>query len=343
VGVTQAEVQLHHARTLIELLHPVPTAATLIEITGLAPKRKPIKRYFFTADVAAEYALEINAERFSAFVSVNPRKAMTGFEHDVPFVSTVGLDLQPERTSIGEVEKRLAAGGIPPTAVGSSGNGAHMYLRLSEPADPTKAKVVWERLCKYTGSDCIFNVNRILRLAGTVNWKTPPSWCYLTSVNPERTYTIDQIDLALDRLGAGPARQPQEGIPVPVDPPVDWLELRQRLPPGVIDIIDSGEKNAYSERQVTRSEADWVVVCALVSAGVPDEMIHWVYETQPVGLMKYRTTGARYLNRTIEAARRATAEQLVNRPVTRMGVAHQRFTGGAGDAQREHRMHKMYR
>jgi len=309
--------QAHH---LISLLHPRACEASLIEITAMGGKY-PMKRYLTDPAIAAQHAIELNLQGMSAFVNVNPRSAFSGFERDVPCVTALFLDLQPAEVTkrlaltagvdpIDEVRRRLALGRISPTITVTSGNGYHMYLKLSPPADPQKAKIVWERLCRFTGSDPVFSVNRIARLPGSVNWKNPPRWCFMlaSDIYPDRMYSLDEIDSALDRLGAGPARPPKEGIPVPVNPPVNWLELRKRLPEGVLDIIDTGEKNAFSERQVTRSEADWVVVCALVRVGCPDEMIHWVYETQPVGIMKYRESGARYLNKTIEAARRATAE-----------------------------------
>ncbi len=337
--------QLHHAQTLISLLHPAPSATTLIEITGLAPhlRQRPRKMYFLDAAVAAQCVEELCTERVNAFVSVNPRSAMSGEKQYVPFISTIALDLQPERTSIQDVVFRLETGHIPPTAIVWSGYGAHMYLRLREPAPVATAELIGDRLCKFTGSDAIWNASRIMRCPGSLNWKrNPPSWCYLTAVDASRAYTLDQIDIALDRLGAGPARPVHEGIPVSENPPTDWLELRRMLSPGVLDIIDTGEKNAYSEKQVTRSEADWVVVCALVSAGAPDEMIEWVYETQPVGLLKYRSSGVRYLRQTIASARRATAEPIQNRLVTRT-VAHPRFTGSSADTARGRSAGRMYR
>ncbi len=340
--MSTSEMQMWHARTLIDLLHPAPHVTALIEITGLAPKQRPIKRYFTDGALAAECGVDINSTRSSVFVSINARNAMAGFEHNVPAVTAFGLDLQPERTSIESVAERLAHGGIAPTITTVSGHGAHMYLLLSEPAEPHAAKLVWERLCKYTGSDPIFNTNRIFRLTGTVNWKTEPRWCYLTAVHAERRYTIAQIVAALDQLGAAPVHRQKEGIQVGINPPIDWMELRRLLSPGVLDVIDTGEKNAYSEKQVTRSEADWLVICELVRLGAPDEMIHWIYETQPVGVLKYRSAGARYLHQTIASARRATADTLQDRPHTPT-IRYARATGSSRDDQRNNYNRRMYR
>lgn len=326
-------MQLVHARSLISTVHTVPSTSALIEITGLAPKHKPRKRYFTDPELAANYAVSTNTEGYSVFVGVNPRKAMSGFEADVPYVHALPLDLQPERTSIQEVFDKLTACGVPPSITAWSGNGAHAYLLLDAPTEPHAAKLVSERLCKATGSDAIFNTNRILRIPGSVNWKQPPRWCYLTGLWPDRRYSLEQITKALDCMGAPAVVRRKEGIPVPTEPPLDWLDIRKRLSPGVLDIIDTGEKNAYSEAQVTRSEADWVVVCALVRAGVTDEMIAWIYETQPVGMLKYREVGAHYLNQTIHTARRATAAPAVERAAARSGPPV--YRGGAIDSVRQ--------
>jgi hypothetical protein len=329
------DLQMQHAMKAISLLHRVPCDTRLIEITALGPKhQRPVKRWFTDPALAADFALDMNAGRLSVFCAINTRNAFAGFEHNVPEVTALALDLQPERTSIEQVAAWLDSIGIGPTATTSSGFGAHMYFLLSEVAEPQQAKLVWERLCKVTKSDAIFNTNRILRLPGSLNWKKdPPRWCYFTDLQVHRQYTIRQIDRALDLVNAPPARTAKEGIPIDPNQSMDWPELRRNLHASVLDIIDTGEKNAFSERQVTRSEADWLVICALVRAGATDQMIHWIYETLPVGMLKYRSAGAHYLHRTVESARRATADHLDNRPKTRT-ISYSRPRGSSRDDQR---------
>lgn len=324
---------LTHAAALITTLHPRPHVGALVEITTSVARRH-FKRYFTDTHIATEFAVESSLQGSSAFVGVNPKSAMTGFECDVAYVSALFLDLQPERTSIEGVASRMTAMGIPPSITCWSGNGAHMYL-IIDPVEPMKAKPVWERLCKFTGSDPVFNVNRVARIPGTLNWKkSPPSWAYLTSINPERRYDVMFIESRLNAIGAPAARPAKEGYAVPVDPPEDWFELRHRLSEGVRDIIDSGERNAYSEKQISRSEADWVVVCALVQAGCEDAMIHWVYETQAVGVLKFREAGARYLNRTIEKARQAAAPTRKRSSTQAYDARRYRARGSAGEYAR---------
>lgn len=305
------ETQRLHASTLIGLLHPEPHVGAMIEIVGLAKNTKPVNRFFQRADMAVECALELNGIGYNAFVGVNPRNQCTGFEASVPFVSDLFLDLQPERTPIEQVEHYLTMVGLPPTVIADSGHGAHMHFRV-QPTDPHRAKVVWERLVKFTGSDRVFNVNRIARLPGTINWKTEPRWCSMKSAVPDRVYDVEFIDARLNQIGAPPAKTPKEGIPVAQIPETDWWKLRERIreQPGgaaALDVIDTGEKNAWSDAQVSRSEADWHVICTLVRAGVTDSDIISIYEHRPIKQLKYWDAGPHYLYRTIERARSETA------------------------------------
>lgn len=337
------ETQHLHASTLISLLHPAPHASALIEITGLMPKSKPVKRYRTLPELAVDDALELDGMGYNAFVNVNPRREMAAFESSVPYVTALALDIQPERIQIAEAEARLVRAGMPPTAAVVSGYGAHFYLVLTEPAETSRAKLLWERLCHFVTSDSIFSLNRIMRMPGTRNWKKkPPVWCSMTSINADRRYSIEDVAHKLDRVGAAAVLPHKEGIPVSVDPPEDWMHLHQRLSPGVLDVINTGEKNAFSERQVTRSEADWMVVMALVNAGASDEMIAWVYANNPIQNLKYRRAGAHYLTQTIVAARRAAAVPLQNRPVTRPR-AMPSYTGGAADSSRSRYANGFYR
>lgn len=320
------EIRLDHATKLITALHPLPQAMALIEITGLKKHATPIKRYFYDVSIAADFALDVNDQGYSVFVNANPRDKMSGFEADVPYVTALALDLQPERTSLENAYAGLARAGIPPAIVAMSGFGMHMYVFIN-PAERTAAKLVWERLVRWTGSDAVYNVNRIMRLPGTMNWKkTPPPWCYLVGINLANRFDLDYVKQRLDAAGAPAARSHKPGIEVPQDPDQDWFALRAQLPDSVRDIIATGERNAYSEKQVSRSEADWVVVCALVRAGATDRMIAWVYNNEPVGQLKYHEAGARYLARTIERARTATAEPEKASVSSRGAYQHKRNT-----------------
>lgn len=345
---------LDHANIFASTIHAL--GGGMMELTGLAPRRAPVKQYFHRADLLAERAMDLNAQGYSVFLGVNPRSKFDGHEDAVAAVGVLPLDLDFKRGADERATlQMLNAFGIPPTIRALSGNGAHLYLCLSQLAEPVAAKQVAKRLCHGTASDKVFNTNRIMRIPGSVNWKTPSTWCYLTEVNPKR-YALEQIDQALD--AAGVPRQPKiaDGVRLEPDTTLDgvpaeeaWARVKGALEGSpdtsavrggreALGIIEFGEKNPYSDGQPTRSEADWVVICALVRAGATDELIRWVYEKFPVGLMKYAETGRRYLEHTIQEARRRTAEAKSFGARGHRRRPPIRFTGSAGDAARARSM-----
>lgn len=341
---------LDHANIFVSTIHAM--GGGTMELTALAFKRKPIKQYFHRVDLLAEQALDLNAQGYSVFLGVNPRNKFDGHEDAVSAVGALPLDLDFKRGADARATlQMLNAFGIPPTVIVASGNGMHMYLCLAELVEPAAGKHVARRLCGATSSDKVFNTNRIMRIPGSVNWKQPSTWCYLTEVNYRR-YTLEQIEQALDAAGVPRPAKIADGVRLEPDATLDgvpaeeaWAKIKMALVgsedgsvPGVrggreaLGIIEFGEKNPYSEGQPTRSEADWVVVCGLIRAGATDELIRWVYEKFPVGMMKYAETGRHYLEHTIQEARRRTAEARLkgrsrSRPPTR-------FTGGSGDTYR---------
>lgn len=323
-----------HAQLTMAALNQHPGARALVEVTGLARRRIPVKQYYVDVPHAVDAAMELNAKGYNVFHSVNPRAAMSGFERDVAYAVALVLDLQPERSDIPGVVRRMTDHGIAPSIEAISGNGAHVYLLLDAPADPYSAKPVGERLCRATDSDRVFNINRILRTPGTVNLKPDkaPSWCYLTALNPERRYNLQQIEAAMDHMGVPSLRKVADAEPhQPENPTDDLRELLDRVSPHAYAIITSGEKNPFSEGQVTRSEADWFVVSELIRCDATDEQIHQIYAVYPIGYLKYREAGERYLNYTIESARRSTAQAERRNAYRRGPDAPKPARGGVAD------------
>jgi len=299
--------RIDHAMALVTALHPEPSFAHMIQMTGLRNSRKryiPTQRFFDDAAVAVEWALELNDMGQSVFVSVNPRHEMASFDTSVPYVGALFLDLQPERSDIAGVASALGRFDLAPSIIASSGNGAHFYF-LTCPIERTAARQAARRLVMATNSDAVFNPARIARLPGSVNWKPNkvPTWCAIHEYHPERRYDFDQITRALDAMKAPHPAWKGETKYESTDPPANWTELRLRLSEHALAIIDYGERNPLSAGQGTRSEADWFVISELVRNNATDEDIFAVYRTQPIGSMKYNEAGDGYLQRTIDRVR----------------------------------------
>lgn len=161
---------------------------------------------------------------------------------------------------------------LPPSMVVFSGHGWHLYWLLNAPISDTEEV---ERLNKLlaedvpTGDGACWNVNRVLRVPGTVNNKDPqkPVNVELRGVTPY-VYTSDDIKI-LAKLNR-PTRHK----------------------------ISTGDSRGYR----SRSERDWAIVTALVDSGARDELITLLFDAQPCG-DKAREGPKDYLSRTIEKAR----------------------------------------
>jgi len=161
---------------------------------------------------------------------------------------------------------------LAPTAVVFSGHGWHLYWKLRE---PLKDSGQIEHLNKLliedipTADKACWNVNRLLRVPGTVNTKDKdnPVAVELKSFNP----TIDY--------------KPED------------FEVLAKLDKKVRHKIRTGDSRGYP----SKSERDWAILRALVSAGASDELIFTIFAHQPCG-DKARTE-VKYLEHSVEKMR----------------------------------------
>lgn len=168
---------------------------------------------------------------------------------------------------------------LPPSAVVWSGHGWHFYwffedfitdIELIEKANNTLAQSI--------GGDSAHNVDRMLRVPGSVNAKREPYVkCKVVELHPNRTYSPDSL-IASTSL----SRKMQKKIQI-------------------------GDRRGYR----SRSERDWAIIRNLVRVGLSDEDIHIIFQTHDCG-DKYRdpqTDGDRYLKHTLDKIRESTEER----------------------------------
>jgi hypothetical protein len=171
-------------------------------------------------------------------------------------------------------DARLPRTAFPPSMVVNSGHGHHLYWLLDKPvqsADVIESinKVLLQDIP--TGDKASWNVNRVLRVPGTTNTKTPVAETKLIRVMSSGwRYSLQDFNTlaGLDR------------------------KARHK--------IKTGDRRGYK----SRSERDWAVVAALINAGARDELIEMLFNEQPVGdKAGDGKTHAKYLERTIDKAR----------------------------------------
>ncbi len=202
----------------------------------------------------------------------------------------VGEDPAEERERIA---KALAAFTPPPTFIIDSGGGMQGFWRLQEPipvngdlAAADDAKLYNLALERALGADRCHNVDRIMRLPGTVNWPDAkkrargrvPRLARLL-LGSGKAYPREDFEKA---EAARFLREASPGTPARVNIPANVRRLASvdELPASVPDwakvvIIEGGDPD-NPNRFPSRSEAVFAVACALVRAGVEDEVIYSV-------------------------------------------------------------------
>lgn len=166
---------------------------------------------------------------------------------------------------------------LPPSCIVWSGHGYHLYWKLDKwYTDLDMLEQVMIRLEKAMGADACHNIDRIMRLPGTINAKKPdkPIPVKIIELHPGRTYTITDV-LASAQLG-----------------------------PKVVRKIVNGNMQGFK----SRSDRDWNIVRILLQAGMSDAGVESIFQYHKCG-DKYRdpkTDGPKYLKHTIDKARSST-------------------------------------
>ncbi len=177
-------------------------------------------------------------------------------------------------------DERLPRTTFPPSIVVHSGHGHHLYWSLNKVlTSPDAIEAINKALISDipTADKASWNVNRVLRVPGTINSKKPLSDVKLLRTNSDIHYTIQDFNVlaALDR------------------------KARHK--------IKTGDRRGYK----SRSERDWAVVTALVQAGASDELIGLLFLTQPVGdKVRDSSTHENYFRITLERARSSNAVKI---------------------------------
>ena len=285
-------------------------------LTAIAPDRKaaaPATATFWPNDEAALARwLEQHNGRRNIYFSVNrPLRALTkkAERTDIGEVRWLHVDIDPragedvaeERArALGLLTDRLPAGVPAPTAIIFSGGGYQGFWRLETPipiggelARAEDAKRYNQALERVFGADHCHNIDRIMRLPGTINLPDErkarkgrvPTLATLHSFDPERAYSLDRFD------PAPAARPPADGghvtdAPGAVERLADVRDLdRWGLPDRVKVIIVQG-RDPDNPKDGDDSRSAWLFdgVCGMVRAGVPDDVIRAVLTDPGFGI-----------------------------------------------------------
>ena len=245
----------------------------------------------------------------------------------------IGEDLAQERQRIESI-LRDPPGGLPkPTAIIFSGGGVQALWKLREPlpvngdfATAEELKLYNVQIERLLGGDNCHNIDRILRVPGTVNLPDArklkkgrvPALAELIEWHDDRVYDISQFVKAVQvqsAQGGGDGPAPRIIAPANIKRLADVAELGDKVSNEVKVYIVQGCNPDEPNHFPSRSEALFWVVCEMVRAGIDAETIYSVITDPDFRISDSVTekgTGAqRYALRQIERAQEQAVDPML--------------------------------
>jgi hypothetical protein len=227
--------------------------------------------------------IEVRQREDNIFFHVNELKP--GFENkkatkkDVSAALFVHVDIDDPHA-----EERLLTFSPPPTVILFSGGGYHGYWKLAEATDDLlRVEAINMTVAKALGGDNCHNIDRIMRLPGTVNLPNTkkqkagrkPTLARIVRAEWSLTYSLDDF--------------PQEEGPKPPDPkgavaqdpptfPVTLEDLPLAVSPVIHTLIENGDdperpRSGPNPRHPSRSHSVFASAHALARAGCDEAQI----------------------------------------------------------------------
>jgi hypothetical protein len=136
------------------------------------------------------------------YYGVHPRNRQRGTSEDVSLVTSLHADLDFKNQSYDFLTTSLKAFRFPVTAVVMTGNGLHAYWFLKEPEeinspeDRLRFESIQADLQAHLGADKTHDLARILRIPGSLNYKTdPPKQSEILFADCSRRYTLHDFEV----------------------------------------------------------------------------------------------------------------------------------------------------
>jgi len=293
-----------------------------IEIRTFPNGQWPEQYFCQTAKKAAEIAFNLCNSGIDVYFGVNPRVGKRGKKENVHYVMAFHAEVdygadghkkKPDYENYDEAIKAVTKFNPPPTLINLSGGGLHCYWVLRTPVKTREIGVdELESINKYFlrqlgGDKGTHNLDRVLRIPGTYNFKLPDNPRKVRVVQKDGpVYDFDDLKTFINNEEPKPkdtsGRQKSEAIentaPSTWDGDIDKLAVSDRIK----ELIKNGNDGTYS----SRSEADQAVITAQVHKGVGDPDIKAIFKSYTNGIgEKYKEHSApdEYLKYNIKKAK----------------------------------------
>ena len=329
-----------HAAT--DFLHTIFCAslkhdAGEIEIRTFKPY--PSQYFFSSASNAANLAVELAYQKMDVYVGVNPRIGKQGTKDHVLFLSSfhaeidygsVGHKKKPEHETYEEALKTINNFHLEPSMVIHSGGGFHCYWILENPlcvADygTDTLENINKALSKSLHGDSgTHDLSRVLRIAGTINFKNPQSprsveIVYMSGLTYAFADFLEMLAASKDEPVKPKTKPDKKTVllnptqDIPNAQIINALNINQLpISEKMKSLIQNGNDGSYP----SRSEADLAVIMSLIHKGLSENEIRQIFQTYPIG-EKYREHSSpdTYLKHNIEKAKEMsdlTEEEMQN-------------------------------
>lgn len=274
-------------------------------LTRISPDRQRIKTSTFhpgNEDTMRSWILEA-VEDFNIYFMVNPPMAditKKATREAVREMALLHVDVDPKNgQDLGSEHRRIEAmmttnlppSVPPPTFVIFSGGGYQAFWRLETPQPINGDLAVAEELKLYNmqleilfGGDNCHNIDRIMRLPGTINIPDDKKKAKGRSralarlvVENENVYPISRFTKAT-RVGSTTDEEREVQISGNVQRLRDIDELDQWQVPGRVKMVIVQGSDPDNPKKGDNSRSAWLfdVICQLHRCGVPDEVIYAV-------------------------------------------------------------------
>ena len=250
---------------------------------------------------AVNTAYGICQQGLDVYFGVNPRIGQTGAKENVHWLVAFHAEVDyghdghkkaPEYETYDEALAAIKAFHIEPTLVNHSGGGFHCYWVLNDPANVADIgldaleNVNKSLMAGVKADGGTHNINRILRVPGTFNFKIPQNPRSVTVISDSGpTYDLDAFRPFMNFKPKSKITKPSAAAVKPEFHSSEWDKKVSSLPVStrIQYLIVNGNDGTYQ----SRSEADQAVITALVNKNVSFADIKTIFENYRIG-EKYR-------------------------------------------------------
>lgn len=213
---------------------------------------------------------------------------------DIRSVRAFHVDIDPRLDETPEdckerALKALSSYDPAPSVVIDSGNGLQGFWMLEEPITLDGSQEAWEKAEAYNlaiqkafDADSCFNIDRIMRLPGTINnpnkkkqakGRVPVPACIVPELTNWAVHPLSAFTAApqMQQSGSTSARRGTVTIPGNLNRFASTDDLPVKLPDYTVMLIVNGEDTENPTKYPSRSEVLWRVLCDMVRAGADDE------------------------------------------------------------------------